>query len=389
MFMNHVSASVPERVVAVPRIAGRMRQRLLRARDYAGYERDVALLLMKSALAGVASWTVAQYFVTSPQPVYAPLVALLVVQSTVYRSLLHSVQYVAAVIAGVLAAGAASPLIGENVGAFAVMLVTALLVGRWRRLGTMGLQVPIVGIFAYNALLGAPATGMLWSIVSMVLLGAGVGLLVNLLLLPPMRYSTADRGVQELSTAVFVLLRDMAAGLREPIPEQDSAEDWLRRARRLDTTAGKARTAVEHGAESISYNPVRLFRRQLPVTFSGYRTMVESLARSGEQVRSIAFGLRNLLDDEAERTTDAEFLGPYAEVLDLVADSVQYVGSTEQEGQESLQRSVRFCGRRCEELQEEAMKSQVWPSLAALLIDAHRLVEELGRAHARGAVRAD
>ncbi|MGH3323455.1 MAG: FUSC family protein, partial [Streptomyces sp.] len=231
MFMNHVSASVPERVVAVPRIAGRMRQRLLRARDYAGYERDVALLLMKSALAGVASWTVAQYFVTSPQPVYAPLVALLVVQSTVYRSLLHSVQYVAAVIAGVLAAGAASPLIGENVGAFAVMLVTALLVGRWRRLGTMGLQVPIVGIFAYNALLGAPATGMLWSIVSMVLLGAGVGLLVNLLLLPPMRYSTADRGVQELSTAVFVLLRDMAAGLREPIPEQDSAEDWLRRAR--------------------------------------------------------------------------------------------------------------------------------------------------------------
>lgn len=375
---------------SMPEIFDRFRQRAFRARTYAGYERDVAVLLLKSAVAGVTAWAIAQYAIASPQPTYAPFVALLVVQSTVYRSLLHSVQYVGAVLLGVLAAGATSPLLGDNVGAFAVMLVVGVLVGHWRRLGTMGVQAPIAGIFAYNALLGAPETSMLWSIVSMVLLGAGIGLAVNLLLLPPMRYATADRGVQQLSTGVAELLRDMAEGLRAGIPEPGTAGDWRRRSRELDSTVSKARSAVEHSAESISYNPRRMFRKHRPVAgFDGYRMMVETLARATEQLRNIAFGLRKLLHDETGHTADGTFFRPYAEILAYLADGVQHLGSTTQGAGRRLRGTADTCYELCERLEAHVREKNAWPALGGLLTDASRLVEELSEAHARGAVRAD
>ena len=375
---------------SMPGAVERLRQRTLRAREFAGYERDGALLLFKSAVSGVAAWTVAQYVIVSPQPTYAPFVALLVVQSTVYRSLLHSVQYVGAVLLGVLAAGAASPLLGDNVGAFAVMLVAAVLVGHWRRLGIMGVQAPVAGIFAYSALMGDPETPMLWSIVSMVLLGAGVGLAVNLVLLPPMRCSTADRGVQELSTAVAALLQDMAEGLRAGIPDSGTVGDWRSRSRGLDSTVGKARSAIGHGAESISYNPRRMFRKHRPVAgFDGYRMMVETLARAAEQLRSIAFGLRKLLDDETGHTADGTFFRPYGEILALVADGVRYLGATAPDSEQHIRETAAACDERCERLAADAREKNAWPALGGLLTDASRLVEELSEAHARGAVRAD
>lgn len=384
-----IQAVARARFAGVRHTADRLRQRLQRARNYAGYERDVALLQVKSALAGVASWVLAHVVVASPQATYAPFVALLVVQSTVYRSLLHSVQYVGAVLVGVLAAGAANPLLGDNVVAFGVMLVVGLLIGRWRRLGTMGIQAPIAGIFAYDALLGSARVPMLWSIVSMVLLGAGIGLAANLLLLPPMRYASANEGVEELSTAVAALLRDMAGALREGTPDPRTAEDWQSRARKLDTTISKARGAIEDGSESVIYNPRRLFHKHRAPGFSGYRTMVQTLTRASEQLRGIASGLRHLLEDEAGHTTDERFFLPYAEILALVADGTQYLGSTAQDTEENLRQTADACYARCKQLEEMAKEENAWPALGGLLTDAARLVEELDNAHARGAVRAD
>nr|WP_277607965.1 aromatic acid exporter family protein [Streptomyces boncukensis] len=340
--------------------------------------------MVKSALAGVLGWALAHYVIGSPQPTYAPFVALLVVQFTVYRSLLHAGQYVAALVAGVLAAGAANPLLGENLAGFAAMLVVGLLVGRWRHLGVMGGQAPVAGVFAYQALMGGTDGRMLWHIVSMVLLGAAVGLAVNLLLLPPMRYATADRGIEQLSTAVSRLLDDMAAGLRDG--ENADSGDWLHRARSLDSSVSKARTAVEHGAESVSYNPRRLFCRNLPATFFGYRTMVESLARVVEQVRSMAVVLdARLAEDPAG---DRVFLEGYADVLSSAADGVRYTGGAGRESHEELHRVVDRCTERCHDLELHAGNG-AWPSLGALLTDACRLAEELRRAHRSGAVRPD
>ncbi|RCG19750.1 hypothetical protein DTL70_23835 [Streptomyces diacarni] len=105
-----------------PTVVARVRRAAHRARQQAGPERETALLLAKSGAAGVLAWALGAYVIASPQPTYAPFTALLVVQSTAYRSLMQSLRYVVAVVLGVLAAGLVGPLIGENTLAFAAML---------------------------------------------------------------------------------------------------------------------------------------------------------------------------------------------------------------------------------------------------------------------------
>ncbi len=364
----------------------RLLQRLGRARDHSGHERQTLLLVAKSAVAAVASWALAVYAAGSTQPAYAPFTALLVVQSTVYRSLLQSTQYVGAVMFGVAATWAAEVLLGRSVGAFALVIVFGLLIGRWHRLGSMGLQVPVAGIFAYTALSAAQPTA-LWSIVSMVLLGAGTGLVVNVALLPPMRYGTGAQGLHELTTAVHTLLCDIAGGLREGRPQTKTVRDWARRARNMDSTAARARHAVEHAAESVSYNPRRLVSRRVPRHFTGYRTMVESMQRAGEQTRSIVTGLHYALDGESGYHLRTAFLRSYSDVLASVAEAARWAGSTEQTAEADLQQALREGNDLYDELVRDTDPDDVWPAMGALMADAARLMEEFDRAHRRGAVR--
>ncbi|WP_367123416.1 aromatic acid exporter family protein [Streptomyces phytohabitans] len=379
------------------------RDAMCRAWRYSGAERQRLLLVAKSAVAAVLAWSVAAYGLVSPQPTYAPFTALLVVQATVYRSLVQTVRYVAAVVLGVLAAGAVGPLLGENAGAFAVMLVATLVVGQWRRLGSQGVQVSVAGVFAYSALSGAHVS-MLGEIVAMALLGAGVGLAVSLLVVPPLRYRTASEGIESVSGSLRRLLQDMAAGLRGGAPDSDAADDWLARARRLDGTVGAARQAVETGAESTRYNPRRLLgRRDPPPSFSGYRVFLDSLARGAEQVRSIAYGLRRLSDADGPDGTprpDGRSLHAYGDLLDVLADAAARIGALEDGPEEGagdgggaapaddpLRRALRDARERQRELVASVGDTPAWRSHGVLLTDMERLTEEFEYAHARGATQ--
>lgn len=365
---------------------------LRRARERPGPERDTALLLVKSALAGVVSWTLSAYLIASPQPTYAPFTALLVVQSTAYRSLLQSVRYVLAVVLGVVAAGFSGPLLGENAGAFAVMLAVTLAVGRWQRLGTQGIQVSVAGVFAYNALSGTHES-MLWEIVMMALLGAGVGLCVSLLLWPPLRYRTAARGIEEISEAIRQLLADMSEGLADGLPEQETLRTWLHRARQLDTTVASAREAIETGAESVVYNPRRLLRPALSTrpSFEGHRVLVEALARAGEQIRSISYGLLRMSDIDPRVCPDPAFLRAYGVLLQVVSHAAAQAGRLDGEtpageGEpEPLRRSLAEGRRRHRELTASVEGTAAWPSHGVLLTDADRLLEEFAHAGDEGA----
>ncbi|MDJ1134886.1 FUSC family protein [Streptomyces iconiensis] len=362
----------------------RLRAALRRARERPGPERDTLLLLIKSALAGVFSWSLAAYLIASPQPTYAPFTALLVVQSTAYRSLLQSARYVLAVVLGVLAAGFVGPLLGENPGAFAVMLAVTLTLGRWQRLGSQGLQVSVAGVFAYNALSGTHES-MLGEIVMMALLGAGVGLGVSLLILPPLRYRTAARGIEEISGANEQLLGEMADGLAQGLPERETLESWLYRARQLDNTVTSAREAIESGAESVVYNP-RKFLRATPRSFEGHRALVEALARAGEQIRSISYGLLRMCEMDPEACPDDAFLCAYAELLGVVSRAAGEVARLDEDADDGrgdagpLRRTLEEGRRRHNELTASVEGRAAWPSHGVLLTDADRLLEEFAHA---------
>ncbi len=375
------------------RSLGRLADALRRAREYAGPERETLFLLFKSGLAGVVAWVLAKYAIASPQPTYAPFTALLVVQSTAYRTLMQTLRYVLAVVIGVVAAGVAGPFVGQNAWGFAAMLAAALVIGRWQRLGSQGMQVAVAAVFAFNALSSTP-TATLWQIISMAVLGAAVGVAVALAVLPPLRYRTARRGVTSMSDALESLLDDMAAGLRSGMPERDTVVDWLERARQLDRTAQSARQAVDSGAESVVWNPRRLLRRRpTPTTFRGYRTLVESLSRAGEQLRSICYALLRILDDEHTEAPAARFLTGYAELLETLALAPVHVGAHPGEpDEENPVKGVLDSARdQHEDLTDGAGddSSGHWATYGVLLTDADRLVDEFSYAHANGALHPE
>jgi Aromatic acid exporter family member 1 len=105
------------------------------ALSLAGPERDIFLLLCKAALATVLAWQFAVRVLHSPTPFYAPMAALLVVDRTMVRSLLASVQRIAAVVLGMSVAWAVGSVAGVSWWSIGPVIFFALLLGRWSRRG--------------------------------------------------------------------------------------------------------------------------------------------------------------------------------------------------------------------------------------------------------------
>src|SRR6187200_736624 len=107
-----------------------------------GPERDALMLLVKAAIATVLAWQFAVRVLNSPNPFYAPMAALLVVDRTMVRSLGASAQRIAAVVVGMSVAWLVGSVVGVHWWSTVPVLLLALLIARWHRLGDHGIQVP-------------------------------------------------------------------------------------------------------------------------------------------------------------------------------------------------------------------------------------------------------
>lgn len=91
----------------------RMGQWWRRALGSEGYERHTVLLIGKSTVAATLAWIISFSLLNAQSPAFAPFSAVLIMQVTVYQSLLQSSRYVAAVAAGAaLLAGSACTRFG-------------------------------------------------------------------------------------------------------------------------------------------------------------------------------------------------------------------------------------------------------------------------------------
>lgn len=369
--------------------------RIRRGLGYAGPDRDSLLLLGKSVLAATVAWLVADTVLQAPLATFAPFSALLMVQVTVAQSLYQSLRYVTAVLVGVCLAGGVIPLLGQQLWAFALLLLVATAIGRWPRLGSQGSQVAVAALFAYTAFANAGGTQgnqllQLGSIAGLVVLGSAIGVLVNLVLVPPLRYRGAEYGVSVLAQSLCDLLSDVVRGIRDGIPDTDEARDWSARADRLPQSVRQARSVVEHAAETMKFNPRRLLLRE-DNTFDGYRTIVNALQRASEQLCSLTKGLyyatrQEQPDSTAERES---FLRAYADVLAAVAEVARVLGqlhsSADIRDDEQLVASLRECDRMLEALTEEPDNRQLdgptqWPVYGGLRTDLYRLAQEFSQA---------
>jgi hypothetical protein len=239
------------------------------------------------------------------RPVLAPLTALLVLQASLYQTIRSGIRKVLSVTVGVLVAVVASEFIGFSWWLLALLIATALLIGRMLRLGDDLLEVPISAMLIFSSIgMHAAAVGR----VTDTLAGTAAGLAGGLAFAPP-RVQPAREAVGELAGRLAGLLDRMAAGLRDN-PDSAVIAEWLAQSRSLRGEIERVDDALRTAADSARLNPRALVAAEsLPVTDMtvSLRGGLETLEHAALTVRGLA---RSVLDAVASDSCDSPVHDP-------------------------------------------------------------------------------
>ncbi|MDQ1128842.1 aromatic acid exporter family protein [Microbacterium sp. SORGH_AS_0888] len=216
-------------------------------------KRSSLLQVVKSAVATVAAWLVAGWVVQGPVPVFAAIAALLVVQPSLNQSFARAIERSVGVIAGVVVAS----LLGIAFGNGTWVILTAAAAGlllAWAARMTPGTanQMAISGILVLA--LGPATPGYALDRVLETLLGAAIGFVVNVALVPPVAVAPARAAVTALGDELAASFRRLADGLETPRSRAD-LEELMLHARLLRPMRDKAAAALETAQESLTLNP--------------------------------------------------------------------------------------------------------------------------------------
>ncbi|MDQ1483962.1 MAG: hypothetical protein QOF35_2038 [Actinomycetota bacterium] len=287
--------------------------------------RRPGLRTAKTTLAAVLSFVVAQRLGTTPQPVLAPLTALLVVQLTMYETVASGLQRVASVLAGVLIAVGVATYVGLNWWSLGAVVAASLVIGRLLHLGAQLLEVPISAMLVLAVGSGAPGAAL--DRVYETLVGAAVGVAVNLAIAAPLYVQPAGDAIADLADRLAQFLRRLADQLDEGW-SRESADRMLNEARRLGDEVARADRHLARAHDSARLNPrVAEARELLP----RLRTGLTGLEHAYVTIRNLC---RSLLDrtyfvpsEEEETVYDAQVRGMLAQVLQAAADAIECVSA--------------------------------------------------------------
>jgi hypothetical protein len=158
------------------------------------------------------------------------------------------------------------------------------------------------------------------------LVGAAVGVLVNVVIAPPLYLRPAGDAVGDLAARIATFGRDLAAALRERWSRAD-ADRWLDDARMLSADVTYADRVVARAEASARLNPrAAPIKRRRP----RLRTALTGLERCQLSVREVC---RALLDrtfyvpeDEQEQAYPEDVRAALAGFLESAADAIDTVG---------------------------------------------------------------
>ncbi|MFJ2647475.1 aromatic acid exporter family protein [Streptomyces sp. NPDC087420] len=206
---------------------------------------------LRSTVAATIAYVVALRLSNEAAPLTAPLTALLVVQVTLFSTLTTGVRRVNAVVAGVLVAIGFSALVGLTWWSLGLIILASLVVGRIVRAGEF---VPEVAISAMLVLGVTQVASTAWDRVLETLIGAVVGLLFNVLFVPPVWIANAGESIEGLARRLRQLLLGIGEGLTSPTPVARAAAR-LHEARRLDHDISEVDAALRQAEDSLRLNP--------------------------------------------------------------------------------------------------------------------------------------
>jgi hypothetical protein len=323
------------------------------------------LQLVKTVLAAVAAWVIAASVLDLPQPFLAPWAALLVVHATVYRTFSKGMQQVAATVVAVVLATLVGEFLGLSTGAITLLLVVALVLGSVPWLGAEATTIATTGLVVLTT--GFDSDRLLVARLLDTAIGVAVGLLVNVLVWPPLRRHTAAKALDRVDDAIGVLLVDMAGGLGDGCQDEDVA-GWIDRTRDIDEDLDHAWALVRQAEESARMNPRRSAR--LMRNPREWHELLHRMEQAVAETRSLA---RTLGGQQAHRETWGEaFAEPWIAML----------GDTGRATSAADPAALLDVRSRLEAFTEELRateRSSEWPVYGALIINLRNIVDAMDR----------
>ncbi|WP_338417606.1 FUSC family protein [Actinopolymorpha singaporensis] len=249
------------------------------------------------------------------------MTALLVVQVTLYATLTSGVQRVASVVVGVLVAVGFARLVGLTWWSLAILIFASLTLGWLLRLGSAIQEVAISGMLVVGvANPTATAQGRAFE----TLIGAGVGVLFNLLLPPPVYVQPAGEAVDKLADLLSGLLRRIGREIHEGAGAAQ-AGFWLSEARQIDQELVAVDAALVKAEDSLRMNPRG---RQLLHARLTLRSRMETLEHCAVATRALCRTLLELTVDTGRRVrlSDEQLTPSLEGLLAQLGDAVDAFG---------------------------------------------------------------
>ena len=290
-------------------------------------------LALKAGLAAGVAFAIAPFMPGSAAdyPYYAPLGALVAMYENVAGSMRQGVQTLVGLAIGVglafmlFSLGSPSPWTVAVVMGLGVILAGLPKIGSGRDwIPTAALLVLLVG--GHN-----PDTFSFGYLFQMGV-GVTVGIVVNLLVFPPLHFRAAELSIAELRQALAQQLWDMGKALKESWPPEHV--DWSRRSEALAAHARSVRLAVEKADASRQANPRRhLHPRDLNLDYRNLR----DLERLTFHVQDVTQVLSDVIwAEDTPFVVPDEYAVPLGDAMASVGDVLRALEEEQPERQAEL-----------------------------------------------------
>lgn len=244
--------------------------------------------VIKSALAAMLAYWLARFLPDNENPVLAPLTAVFSINLTIAGGMRDAWQRILGVVLGIAVALLANWLLGPGSVAIGIVVLISFYAGR--RLGLEASGVQQLAVSALLVALGA-AGAQVGSVAALhfanILIGTGIGLLLNASVAPPNYVTGARAEVLGLGSTIRSILLDLSEALQAGLTHEQ-AQGALLRARAVATSLHDADTALSRADESLHYN---LFGRPQQATLARYRRADQVMEHAAIQTRIVARSL--------------------------------------------------------------------------------------------------
>ncbi|MFJ4199897.1 aromatic acid exporter family protein [Streptomyces sviceus] len=282
-----------------------------------GRERDLLVQSLKASAAAILAWLVAGVWMGDPMALMAPWVAVVLVQATVFSSLVQAARQLAAICCGTVLASVALAVTGSTLGAVALSVPLLVLLANLPRFGDQGIYGATTALFTLAT--GAADVSAVGHRVGQAALGAVIGVAVNAFVLPPVHLRDVRENLAALAREAGDTLHTVAGDLRDG--EWD-AQGWSHASARLERRLGALRSARGWSRESLRLTaaPLRAVRR--PPALLPTEEDDERWSRVTGHIRALTRTLAVAADeDRASAPPAGPVLDSYADLLQLIGDA--------------------------------------------------------------------